>query len=164
MKPTFERDDDEFDLPNAEEYFASVNIKKPDVIPPRFLEEEEDQYEGTAAQSCFALPEILERIVQYVPPLEVYRLQRVNTMFRDLISRSIPIRRHMYFAPEKYFVRRELNQLLGLKSQEKSRLAQAVYPFHFELFAERAGPGIKIFPAMRKCLYHSQLIIKVSNG
>lgn len=151
-------DDDEFDLPDAEAYFAEMNPRPLTENISKMLEEFADEFvdddleDGTAARSCLGLPELLERILLYVPPLEVYRLQRVNTMFRDLITRSIPIRRHMYFVPEKYYVRKELNKALGVKCKEKSTLAEALYPFRFELYSHRNGAGIRMFPAVSKWL------------
>lgn len=146
-------DDDEFDLPNAEEYFTEPDAKPASpLIPPELLDEFDDVDfdEYTAAQHCLALPELLERIILNVPKLEVFRLQRVNTMFRDLIARSIPIRRHMYFVPEKYYVRSDLNQAFGARLGEKSKLAEAVYPFRMKLYSDRNGAGIRVFPADRE--------------
>ncbi|CAK3899626.1 hypothetical protein CBER1_01417 [Lecanosticta acicola] len=121
-------------------------VKKPRVkLPAVSLADfdEEEVYEGSAMDQCLALPEMLERILQYVPPLQLYPLQRVNTLFRDLIWRSISIRRHMFMIPhEKYFVRGELNRLFGPKSRSKLRLATA--PFHLELYADRTGRGVHI--------------------
>ncbi|KAK4495973.1 hypothetical protein PRZ48_013241 [Zasmidium cellare] len=144
-------DDDEFDLPDAEEYFAAAEAKTTVAHPQsssgdRSMDIDNDYDELdegiTARQSCLALPEILERIIQFVPPLEVYRLQRVSTLFRDLISRSIPIRRHMYFVPEKYFVRSELNALLG--TEDYSKLGDAIHPFRIRLYAHRDRVGAKV--------------------
>lgn len=151
-------DDDEFDLPNAEEYFtaleAKVNTTHPQALPEDDASEEldDDLDHDTASHACLGLPEILERIIQFVPPLEVYRLQRVSTIFRDLISRSIPIRRHMYFVPENYFVRSELNELLGF--QEYSKLGEAISPFRIRLYAhkDRIGASIEIDPRKYLCL------------
>ncbi|KAK4495974.1 hypothetical protein PRZ48_013242 [Zasmidium cellare] len=163
---------DEFDLPDAEEYFTGLETKTPSKITQEFLNEIADEFddddfddgpaqpqrgvpaaddfEGSAALSCLGLPEILERILVHVPPLQVYRLQRVNTMFRDLIARSIPIRRHIFCVSEKHFVRKELNDLLGMKHREKSRLAAAVHPFRIELYSHRSGPAVKVYPSIQQ--------------
>ncbi|KAF2165659.1 hypothetical protein M409DRAFT_23949 [Zasmidium cellare ATCC 36951] len=145
-------DDDEFDLPNAEEYFTALEAKVTTTHPQSLPEDgasrefDDDLDQGTAAHACLGLPEILERIIQFVPPLEVYRLQRVSTLFRDLISRSKPIRRYMYFVPEKYFVRSELNELLGF--QEYSKLGEAIRPFRVRLYAhkDKIGASVEIDP------------------
>lgn len=146
-------EDDEFDLPDAEAYFAELEATTPTVVTSKqLLKEVVDEFDeavdqgiaATAAHSCLGLPEILERILLYVPPLEIYRLERVSTMFRDLISRSIPIRRHMYFVLEKYFVRKELNEILDAKPIRKSRLAVALFPLCLELYADRSGAGVKV--------------------
>lgn len=144
-------DDEEFDMPDADAYFDDPDpIPSTRVTSKQLVEDFADEFviddldkEPTAAHSCLGLPEILERIILFVPQLEVYRLQLVSTMFRDLITRSIPIRRHMYFVPERYFVRKELNDLLDWKSTRKSKLAEAVFPLCFELYSHHSGAGVK---------------------
>lgn len=163
-------DEDEFDLPDAEAYFAELDPKPPtEVTSKQLLEDIAHEFNGddvnqqpTAAHSCLGLPEILERIILFVPQLEVYRLQLVSTMFRDLIIRSIPIRRHMYFVPEKYFVRKELNELLDFNLRKRSKLAEAVFPFCFELYSHRSGAGVKA--SLASCEWLSLLLGHVYLG
>lgn len=142
-------EDDDFDLPNAEQYFEALLQPKPAAVIPQSWQVELDngEHDGNTAatHACLGLPELLERVMLFVPPLKVYELQLVSSLWRDLITRSIPIRRHIYFVPERYSVSNDLNTLLQSKpGWGMTRLGSALNPFQCQLYAHKDKIGVRI--------------------
>lgn len=144
---------DDFDLPDAEDYFDALDstvaaVKKTGPSVKLVYQGEDENEEDAAPQELVKLPpELLEEILLYLEPLEVYAVQRVCKVFDKTIRASVTLWEKMSFAPGpkrvwKHFVRAELNRLFTAES--KSTLTKATWPCRVEVYATRAGPGIRI--------------------
>ncbi|GIZ37554.1 hypothetical protein CKM354_000099800 [Cercospora kikuchii] len=65
-----------------------------------------------ARSKVFALPELVEKILEFVDTMDLFRLQRVNTSFKDTITRSKALRKHMFLEPWDTIEDEEQNKAL----------------------------------------------------
>lgn len=85
-----------------------------------------------AAARTLALPEMLENILVFADPIQLFALQRVSTIFKDTITRSEHIRKRMLLDPMHVPDIEEARKIFS-----DGRIQRAIYPFSFEkLFDE----------------------------
>ncbi|PPJ57345.1 hypothetical protein CBER1_01417 [Cercospora berteroae] len=65
-----------------------------------------------ARSKVFALPELVEKILEFVDTMHLFRLQRVNTSFKDTITRSKTLRKCMFLEPWDTIEDEEQNKAL----------------------------------------------------
>lgn len=83
-----------------------------------------------ARSKVFALPELVEKILEFVDTMDLFRLQRVNTSFKDIITRSKALRKCMFLEPWDTIEDEEQNKALidFLKAGFLDKLTQ---PFQY---------------------------------